>query len=127
MLLKMEIHTAIVKEFHRLSFPPFLSIGEVHRRMSRIRKHSWQYKDTIIHQHKTLFSYSRGVVENPHAICVDEGLPAQLDVGDVFDATQNALANEHVSVARVIAVPVLIDGEQNWHVSPVYCSPGIHL
>lgn len=95
--------------------------------MFRIRKSSWWYKNPTLDQCKTLFSYSRGVVENPHAIRVDEGLPAQLDIGEVFDATQNAFANEHMSVARVIAVPVLIDGEQNWHVPPVYRSPGIHL
>lgn len=44
-------------------------------------------EETTIDRSKTLFSYGRGIVENPHAICVDESLPARLDVGDVFDAT----------------------------------------
>ncbi len=56
-------------------------------------------------------SYSGCVIKDPHPIGVYEGLPAKLNVSEVFDASQNALADDHMAVTCVIAVPILVDCE----------------
>lgn len=58
-------------------------------------------------------THSGGVVEDSHPVSVDKGLAAQLDVGDVLQAAQDALADEYVAVARIVAVPILIDVQQD--------------
>lgn len=74
-----------------------------------------------------LISYSRGIIENLHAVRVDKRLPAQLNIGEIFNASQNALTNEYVAVPCVVTVPVLVDGEQCRKVGSVHRTPGIHL
>lgn len=54
-------------------------------------------------------SYSGCVIKDPHPTGVYEGLPAQLNVSDVFDASQDALADDHMAVTCVIAMPILVD------------------
>lgn len=72
-------------------------------------------------------AYRGGVVEHPHAVRLDEGLPALLDVGDVAEAGQQALADQHVAVARVVAVPVVVRQKQGGHVPPVHRPPRVAL
>lgn len=70
-------------------------------------------------------TYGGGAVENSHPISVEEGLPAQLDVGDIPDASQDALADVGMPVPCVITVPVLVDGQQGRNIGPVHSAAGV--
>lgn len=72
-------------------------------------------------------THGGGVVQDPHAIGLDEGFPAQLDVGDVPEAGQQPFADQHVAMPRVVAVPVLVERQQDGHATAVGGSPCIRL
>ena len=70
-------------------------------------------------------THSGWVVEDPHAICFYERLPAELDVDDVSDADQKPFANQHVAMPCVIAMPIQVQSKQGRHVSGVHRTASI--
>ena len=72
-------------------------------------------------------AYGGGVVEDSHAVGLDEGSPAALDVGDVPEAGQQALPDQHVPLSGVVAVPVLVGEQQDGDVPSVHRPPRVGL
>ena len=72
-------------------------------------------------------AYGGCVVEDPHAVRLDEGSPAALDVGDVPEAGQQALPDQHVPLPGVVAVPVLVGEQQEGDVPSVHRPPRVGL
>lgn len=82
------------------------------------------HRSTVRRQPRT---HGGCVVQDPHAVGLDEGFSAQLDVGDVPEAGQQPFADQHVAVPRVVAVPVLVESQQGGHAAAVGGAPCIRL
>lgn len=77
----------------------------------------WHSLNTLTHDGR--------VVQNAHAICFRKRLPAQLDVGNIAQTAQESLADHRMTMPRVVAVPVQVEGEQGGNVATLHCSPSI--
>lgn len=68
--------------------------------------------------HKTL-THSRRIVQDPHAISLNECFSAELDVSDVPEAGQEPFADQHVAMSCVIAMPILVESQQDGHATTI--------
>lgn len=75
----------------------------------------------------TFLTHGGGVVEDPHAVSLYEGLSAELDVGNVLEADQQAFTYQHMAMPRVIAMPIQVQSKQDRHVVAIHCTASICL
>lgn len=77
------------------------------------------------HLHTKSTIYLHACEENLHSPGTKESLPAQLDVGDVLQAEQEAPTNVNVVVGDIVAMPVLVEPQQFSQVASVHCPAAV--
>lgn len=71
--------------------------------------------------------YLCGAEKDLHALSCQEGLPARPEVGNMPEAKQKRPADQHVGIGRVMAVPVLMQPEQDGDIASVHCPAAVRL